>query len=350
MTRTTKTKTEKAKRDPALVTGKKAAEAAAAFNAFAGDETSPEWVAVEKRTTEADAAFANALVTSAAGALAKMEALRATVMSPSIDPDETYLVARHFNTVVAFIQDFTGAPPAPGEDSRDAALLALDQEYVRLVDLGGKDTPGTSDDERGALYEQASRIECQICDTTPHTPAGLVVLVKLLASFQEGDPSFTDGRDGTLSRNILAALERLTPTATVPDPVVVAFPAPAPKPDPVIVMSAEWGAIQDEMMALSAANPESKSGENMDRWEAALERLRALEDQIIKTPATSIAGVALKLRIASHYECDGFDLADFHAVPAREINYDEAFGGRVRWETSPVISALLDVERMAGVS
>ena len=138
--------------------------------------------------------------------------------------------------------------------------------------------------------------------------------------------------------------------AAEPDSVVVAFPAPAPKPDPVIVMAAEWGAIQDEMIVHSTANPENKSGENMDRWEAALERLRALEDRIIETPATSIGGVALKLRIASHYECDGFDLADFHAVPAREINYDEAFGGRVRWETSPVISALLDVERMAGVS
>ena len=124
----------------------------------------------------------------------------------------------------------------------------------------------------------------------------------------------------------------------------------AAEPDPVVVMSAEWGAIQDEMSVLSAANPELKSGELMDRWEAALERLRALEDRIIKTPATSIAGVALKLRIASHYECDGFDLADFHAVPAREIDYDEAFGGNVRWATNPVMSALLDAERLAGVS
>ncbi len=40
-------------------------------------------------------------------------------------------------------------------------------------------------------------------------------------------------------------------------------------PDPVVTLFAEWGAIQDEATALSAANPEAKSGELNDgkrRW------------------------------------------------------------------------------------
>ncbi len=259
MTNTTKTKTTKAKRppDPALVTGKKAAEAAAAFNAFAGDETSPEWVAAERRTTEADAAFADAPVTSAAGALAKMEALRATVMSPSIDPDETYLVARHFNTVVAFLQDFTGA----------ASVIA-------------------------------------------------------------DDPA-----------------------------VVATFPAPAPKPDPVVTLFAKWAIDRDEATAHSDAidaldddAPEGTGDELNTRMEAAWARTDALEDRIMETPATTMRGVAIKIRIVSHYIFEVGDFDKRYATPARDIDYIEGAGGKLGADESYVISALRDAERLAGVS
>ncbi len=87
----------------------------------------------------------------------------------------------------------------------------------------------------------------------------------------------------------------------------------------------------------------------MDRWEAALERLRTLESQIIKTPATSLAGVTVKLRIATHYLCESDELDKHHATPARDIDFKKECIG-VQWEADPVISALLDAERLAGVS
>ncbi len=117
----------------------------------------------------------------------------------------------------------------------------------------------TSEDEADALGEKTWEIERRIIDTTPQTPVGLMVLVKLLARYQEIGPGFTDQRERDLGRNILAALERLTP-------------GPVAAPDPVVTLFAEWGTIQDEADALSAANPEAKTGELNDRWEAALDR------------------------------------------------------------------------------
>ncbi len=209
---------------------------------------------------------------------------------------------------------------------------------------------------------QRRQIQGTLCDTTPHTPAGLIVLIKLLASFQATDPAFTDGRDETLSRNILAALERFPPglveaewgPINVPDPVVVAFPAPEPKPDPVVTLFAKWAIIRDEATALSAAmdaaGPKGTDYDELnERWENALTRCDAVEDQIMETPATSIQGVAIKIRIVSHYIFEAGDLYKRHATPARDINYVEADPGSGA-SGLYVVSALRDAERLAGVS
>ena len=62
--------------DPAVVAGKEAAEAEAAFNAVPGstpaDEETREYRAAGERMNAADDAFADAPITSAVGALAKM--------------------------------------------------------------------------------------------------------------------------------------------------------------------------------------------------------------------------------------------------------------------------------------
>ena len=84
MTRTTKVKTKKAKRlpgleDPAIVAGKKAEVAKAAWLALpdrtTADEETQEYEAAEKRSSKAYDDFAAAPVTSLAGALIKMRAL-----------------------------------------------------------------------------------------------------------------------------------------------------------------------------------------------------------------------------------------------------------------------------------
>ena len=234
-----------------------------------------------------------------------------------------------------------GSAPV-ADDHPDAGLLALWQEWARLTDRLNNSSP--SDDESNVLSGQASRIEVQMCDTTPRTPAGLVVLVKLLARFQEIDPTFTDGRDGILARNILAAVERFT--LGLAD---VERGSSAAKPDPVVSLFAEWGTIQDEANALSAANPEAETGELNDRWEAALDRRDVVGDRIMETPAASIKGVAIKIRLASHYAFDIVELERLYGTPSRDIDYsgEHGAGGALN---DHLVSALRDAERLAGAS
>ena len=120
-------------------------------------------------------------------------------------------------------------------------------------------------------------------------------------------------------------------------------------PDPVVALFAEWGAIQDEANALSAANPEAKSGELNNRYEAALQRRDVVEDKIMGTPATSIKGVAVKIRLASHYAFDIVSLAPLYDTPSRDIDYsgEHGAGGVLN---DYLVSALRDAERLAGVS
>ncbi len=122
------------------------------------------------------------------------------------------------------------------------------------------------------------------------------------------------------------------------------------KPDPVVTLFAKWGAIQDEATALSAANPEAKTGELNDRWEAALDRRDVVGDKIMETPATSIKGVAVKIRLASHYAFDRVELARLYDTPSRDIDYVELEGGAGGALNDHLVSALRDAERLAGVS
>ncbi len=59
--------------------------------------------------------------------------------------------------------------------------------------------------------------------------------------------------------------------------------------------------------------------------------------------------MAIKLRIATDRDCDSANLGTLHATPAREIDFKKE-GIGVRWEDDSLISALLDAERLAGVS
>ena len=110
--------------DPAVVAAKEAQEAEAAFNAVPGstpaEEDTPLFKAAEKRMHAADAAFADAPVTSAAGALAKMREI--AEMSMTGQYDDASLDGRHFNTVVAFLEGLAGAPSVVVDDPAVAAL------------------------------------------------------------------------------------------------------------------------------------------------------------------------------------------------------------------------------------
>ena len=176
--------------DPAVVAGKEAETAKAAWFAIpvstAADEKTPEYKAAEKRSKKADGAFADAPVTSVAGVLVKLRAL----LKDIVEDQGVSWGAQHVKTVTAFLEGFV----VHGDgDHPDAALLALWQEWVPLMDR--LNASGTSDDEADTLGEQTWEIERRIIDTAPQTPVGLMVLVKLLARYQEIGPHFTDNRE-----------------------------------------------------------------------------------------------------------------------------------------------------------
>ena len=58
-------------------------------------------------------------------------------------------------------------------------------------------------------------------------------------------------------------------------------------------------------------------------------------------------GVAIKIRLASHYVLEAGDFDKRYATPARDLDYEKAYGGHLG-VNGYVISALRDAERLAG--
>ena len=327
--------------DPAVVAGKEAQEAAAAFNAIAakGDETSPEWVAAEKRTTEADAIFADAPVTSAAGALVKMREIAEMGMTGQYDDEG--LEGRHFKTVVAFLEGFTGAPFVVADDPAVVAFAELTAAWAAFEVCSEKEDdsrPGPESPEYVAAYERYAAARGVVRDAVPVSLAGVAGKVRAMLEPYRADADAV-GLDQDYDLSAKAML-----------PFLEGAPPPAPKPDPVVALFAKWAIDRDEATALGDSDPECKDDKINTRLEAAWARTDALEDKIMKTPATTMRGVAIKIRIVSHYIFDSGDFDKRYATPARDIDYVEGAGGKLGADESYVVSALRDAERLAGVS
>lgn len=331
--------------DPAVAAGKEAAEAAAAFNAMTGDETGPEYDAAQERTAKADDIFADAPVTSAAGALAKMEELRATVMSPTIDPDETYLDARHFKTVVAFLEGRTGAPAVIVDDPAVVALAEYTEAKAADDAISDEDAAAVTPEAKATSDRYYAAMDV-VFAAVPTSMAGMAAKIRFIFDYQERGNDLWPAFD-EMAKSMLPFLEGAA--AVVPDPVVALF--------------AEWGAINEEVIAHLAAIPKG-AGENMGKtghvpgkpgvapeekdWDDALDRREAVEKKILETPATSMRGVAVKIRLVTHCT-DMTDLTKLYATPAREIDYEKECLV-LDCEAVAAISALLDAEQLAGVS
>ena len=375
--------------DPAIVAGKEAQEAAAAFNAIADteDEHGPKYDAAQERTSKADDIFADAPVTSAAGALAKLEELREQLFPARHDPNETSLDTRHFKTVMAFLEAVVGGEAPAIDNHPDAELLARVAEFYpalekhnitneawhsrygeaeAMPDCPPHAGPPVFDraghdrwhafmkakgvwklaDKANAANRALGKAANRVFATPARTYPGAAEKVKI-AYLATGDGEGTCTGDGDLSayqddenpwmKNAIADLERVA-GVTEPDP------------DPVVTLFAKWAIIRDEATALGDADPKATDDEINKRWEDALRRLDAKEDQIMATPATSMRGVAIKIRIASHYIIEAGDVDKRYATPSRDIDYDEANGGPLGADGSYTILALLDAERLAGVS
>ena len=121
--------------------------------------------------------------------------------------------------------------------------------------------------------------------------------------------------------------------------------------DPVVALFAKWGILQDVAGAIIKADPEANEpidSETDKLWNAALDRRDVVGDKIMSTPATSIQGVAIKIRLASHYAHDIANLAPLYATPSRDIDYFGLEGGAGGALNDWIVSALRDAERLAG--
>ncbi len=329
--------------DPAVAAAKEAEEAAAAFNAIGatGDETSTEFVAAEKRTTEADAAFADAPITSVAGALVKMKEIAEMTMMDHSDPG---LEARHFKTVVMFLEGgLGGAEPDPAVVAFAEYRKAKAAEEAFPDDVAVKEPP-----EYIAAGDRRYTAGGAVYDAVPTSLAGVAAKIRFLVDHGERGNDLWCPFD-CMAKSILPFLEGRA--AIVPTTVS--------ERDPVVALFAEWGAINEEVMVLSASIPEDcgKGGmvpgklwvkEGEIPWDAALTQREAVERKILKTPATSMRGVAVQIRLATH-RSDHADLTTLYATPAREIDYEKeciVLDGNIE----ATISALRDAERLAGAS
>ena len=325
--------------DPAVVAGKEAAEATAAFNAIPGtvDENSPEFKTTEEKMTEADAAFADAPVMSAAGALAKMQELKALVISPELDVDEKGLDVRHLETVVTFLEGGPGgAAPDPAVASfaelkaASAAFDALPDEVDEQVDE--------------AAYKRFSGAREAVYDVVPVSLAGVAAKVRAMVEYHSDTYEKSPGLDRTVE-SMLPFLEG----------GAAALPPTVAEPDPIVALFNEWGAIQDEAAARDKADPKAVDPNIEKQQDKLFARHSAIENCIVGTDAASVGGLAVKLRLMLHTQYPVQGLPDLHHTPAKDIDLKAMIegwrdGDTQCWEDDLLIGALRDAERLAGAS
>ena len=124
-------------------------------------------------------------------------------------------------------------------------------------------------------------------------------------------------------------------------------------PDPVVTLFAKWGGFQDEAEALGKSDPEGADPRVGKKHDELYDRQSAIERQIIDTPATSVGGVAVKLRLLAYMEFPYKGLPDLHRTPAKDTDFKgiiEAWRetSGLFWDDELLIGTLRDAERLGG--
>ncbi len=229
----------------------------------------------------------------------------------------------------------TAAPPssasAPDDPmlalraEREDAVVVLRQRWenvrveraraqLEIRDDNNPKDPGLIEDER--LFKVQIDIEDSIASTPTHTAAGIVAkLLQLQRNETEFDgdapwrpAAFRTALDA-LGRNTLPAIE-----------------------DPVLALKREWDARWERYKDEENRGDEEIIGPLHDR-------LNEAEFAIHRTPATTPAGIALKLKMWTRNHCPGIVSYDWWKAPLDEFDDD--------LDELPVLSALHDLERMA---
>ena len=213
--------------------------------------------------------------------------------------------------------------PTPVEDP---ALVAAKEAAAAKV--AWKALPDrTPEDEETPEYQAAEKLwfktEHAFADAPVASMAGALVKLRALRKelVEAEAAAYVKGHVET----VLAFLEGFSGVAQA---------------DSVVTLFAEWGAFQDEADAIDSKNDKL--------WNVALDRRDVVGDKIMETLATSMKGVAIKIRLASHYAFEVANLAPLYDTPSRDIDYAELEGGAGGALNDHLVSALRDAERLAG--
>ena len=146
------------------------------------------------------------------------------------------------------------------------------------------------------------------------------------------------GRDGVLDETSLGSMERLTLSALADLERLGGEAAPIGATsvieDPVLALKGEWEARYKVLNE----QPDDDSDEALQPF---YDRVHETEVQILRTPATSLAGIMVKLVLwaRQHLEAD--------ATTGLSWNHEPIEGQPLDLDHLPVVSALHDLERMA---
>ena len=104
--------------------------------------------------------------------------------------------------------------------------------------------------------------------------------------------------------------------------------------DPVLVLKREWEARYN----LIPSDPDASD----EYLEPFYRRVDEIEDRILQTPATTSAGVVVKLVLWARQHCES------GCTTGLSWNHESIEGRALDLDRLPVISALNDLERLAG--
>ena len=156
----------------------------------------------------------------------------------------------------------------------------------------------------------------------PQTFLGALAQLEVLASMaDEGLPDFAEEIIAGMNKQIPARIERL-------------LAAPG---DPVLALKREWEA---RYRLLDEQRDDPNADDSDEAVQPFFDRLRETESQILRTQATTPAGIAVKLILWARLHCTADE------VSGLSWNRKSIKGEPFDLDRLPVLSALLDLERM----
>ena len=188
------------------------------------------------------------------------------------------------------------------ETSTDENLSALWQEWQRLWEANKKAVEEAQDDKLASeIFATLMTVEKRMEGMPARTVAGALLKLRVVGVwvYNERDDTF-EGKMGVMWRltlSALADLERLARQRIVTMPEIE---------DPVIALKREWEA---RYKALDEQRDDPNADDSDEAVQPFYDRLHETEVQILRTQATTSAGIAVKLILWARLHCDADEVS-----------------------------------------